>query len=107
MVDTFQFPAVNAPTPEGQISELVNYLIQFKETLEFALNNISTDNLSQDLVKILNSLGADIVQSNERRDEELTQVAHNSLTKSDVINIISDITFTVNFNTGYLEYATS
>ena len=107
MVDIFQFPNVNASTPEGQIAELVNYLVQFKETLEFALDNISADNLSQDLVAKLNSLGADIEQSNERRDEQITQVAQNSLTKSDVIKIISGITFKVNFTTGNLEYATS
>ena len=107
MVDIFQFPNVTASTPEGQVAELVNYLVQFKETLEFALGNISADNLSQDLVAKLNSLGADIEQSNERRDEQITQVAHNSLTKSDVINIISGITFKVNFTTGNLEYATS
>lgn len=116
MVDMLPFPRIIGNTPEEQIAEILNYLIQFKETLEFALMNISTDNLSPDLVKKLNELGANIEQSNVNREDELTQISHNSLTVSDVCNSdifksaveseISDITFNVNFNTGYLEYAT-
>lgn len=117
MVDLFQFPRLTGVTAEEQITEIVNYLIQFKETLEFALTNISTDNLSPDLIKKLNELGADIEKSNADRTDELTQFSSNSLTISDVCNSdllkdtigseISGITFNVNFNTGYLEYTTS
>ena len=118
MFDMFSFPSMPKGTPEEQVAELVNYLIQFKETLEFALNNISIDNLSPDLVNKLNELGAGIEKSNEDREDELTQVAVNGLTVSDVCN--SDLfklsvkaeaskytTFNVNFETGHLEYALS
>ena len=39
MVDMLPFPRIVGNTPEEQVSELYNYLIQFKETLEFALKN--------------------------------------------------------------------
>lgn len=116
MIDILPFPRISARTPEGKIAELENYLIQFKETLEFALVNISTDNLSADLVKKLNDLGADIEMSNKDREEEMAQVSTKSLTVSDVVNSdvfkssvdsrVSEITFSVNFATGQLEYAT-
>lgn len=117
MIDILPFPRINARTTEGKIAELENYLIQFKETLEFALMNISTDNLSADLVKKLNDLGANIQTSNKDRDEEMAQVsAKKSLTVYDVVNSdvfkasvdsrVSEITFSVNFATGQLEYAT-
>lgn len=116
MIDILPFPRINARTTEGKIAELENYLIQFKETLEFALMNISTDNLSADLVKKLNDLGADIEMSNKDREEEMAQVSTKSLTVSDVVNSdvfkssvdsrVSEITFSVNFATGQLEYAT-
>ena len=113
----FPFPRIIGNTPETQIAELVNYLVQFKETLEFALMNISTDNLSPELVNKLNDLGANIEKSNVDREDELTQISSNSLTISDVCNSdifktaieseVSGITFNVNFNTGYLEFTTS
>ena len=86
MIDTFPFPRITANTAEGQIAQLVDYMVQFKEILEFALMNISTDNLSPDLVAKLNELGANIEKSNEARTEEIAQVSNNSLTVSDVCN---------------------
>ncbi len=116
MVDIFPFPRIPSGNPESQIAELVNYLIQFKETLEFALMNISTENLSPDLLNKLNELGADIQTSNEAREEEMTQVSVNALTIPDVCNsdlfknvVKSEaskyVSFNVNFDTGHLEYA--
>ena len=86
MIDTFPFPRITANNPEGQIAQLVDYLIQFKEILEFALMNISTDNLSSDLIAKLNDLGADIERSKEERIENFAQVSNNALSVSDVCN---------------------
>lgn len=117
MYDMLPFPSVTAKTPEEQVVELTNYLIQFKETLEFILGNISVDNLSPELVQKLNDLGADVVTSAEEQTEQLSQIASKSLTVSDVINSdsfktsvqsqISNIKFTVNMDTGNLEYTTT
>jgi hypothetical protein len=114
MYDMLPFPSVTGKTPEEQVAELTNYLIQFKETLEFILGNISVENLSQELIQKLNDLGADVVKNSEERDEQLSQIANKSLTVSDVINSegfkasiqseISKIKFTVNMETGNLEY---
>jgi ACT domain-containing protein len=116
MVDMFPFPRIDGNTPEKQISELVSYLIQFKEALEFALMNISDENLSDSLVKKLNELGADIKRSNEDRENEITQISVNTLTIADVCESerlretieeqISNFGFAVNFETGELEYTT-
>lgn len=117
MQDIFPFPRITSNTSEGQIAELTSYLIQFKETLEFALMNISYDNLSPALVEKLNSLGADIEITRKSQEDELAQVSNKSLTVSDVINSklfqdevdnrVIDISFTVNFDTGKLEYSKS
>ncbi len=119
MFDMLPFPRVTeSKTEKQQIVELVSYLTQFKETLEFALMNISSDNLSPELVNKLNSLGADIERSNTVREDEVAQVKAQALTVSDVCNsdlfklaIESEtskyISFNVNFETGHLEYATS
>lgn len=118
MMDMLPFPRIIGDTPEKQIGELINYLIQFKETLEFALMNISTENLSLELVNKLNELGAGIERNNSERESELAQISHGaSITVFDVINSdafkallkseVSNIKFTVNFETGHLEYATS
>ena len=115
MVDMLPFPRVIGDTSEKQIAELVDYLIQFKETLEFALMNISTENLSPDLLRKLNELGANIEKSNTDREHEIAQVSKfSSITVSDVCNSeafkneienkILNLKFYVNFNTGNLEY---
>ena len=114
MYDMLPFPNLNAKTTEEQVAQINNYLIQFKETLEFILTNISAENLSQDLVDRLNTLGADIEKSIKDRDEQMEQVASKSLTVSDVINSaafssavkseVAELNFTVNFDTGNLEY---
>ena len=121
MYDVLPFPNIVASTTEELTSQINNYLIQFKESLEFALMNISTDNLSPDLIERLNTLGADIEKSIEERDDQIKQVANKTLSVSDVINspafsaaidsemdeIMTKIKFTVNFETGNLEYTTS
>ena len=86
MYDLFEYPTITSTEPEEQVKELVHYLVQFKEALEFALANISTDNLSADLVSKLNALGADVKRSNEEREEQIQQVVKNGLTANDVIN---------------------
>jgi hypothetical protein len=114
MYDILPFPNITATNINDLVAQANNYLMQFKETLEFALTNISTDNLSQDLIEKLNSLGADIEKSIEDRDDQIQQVSNQAITVSDVINSpsfvaavnnkISNIKFTINFNTGNLEY---
>lgn len=119
MVDAFPFPRITEETSEKQIKQLVDYLIQFKETLEFALTNISTENLSPELISKLNELGADIQKSNDAREEELAQLTVDTLTISDVCesNTFKDavksevkkhsVTINVNTETGHLEYYTA
>lgn len=109
MQDRLPFPHITATKPEEQLAQVKDYLFQFKEELEFVLSNINTDNLSQELVDKLNSLGADLEKEIEDRDEQFQQSV---LTVSDVINspafraeLASAIpTFKVNFQTGNLEY---
>ena len=111
MVDMLPFPNVTAKRPEEQVAELTGYLIQFKETLEFILTNISKENLSVDLLRTLESLGADVAKSNEERTDAMAQMASKALTVPDVINSAAfraaldrEYRFSVNFETGNLEY---
>ena len=80
MIDLLPFPRLSSSTPEKQIEDLYEYLIQLKEELEFILGNISKENLSSDLLKII---GGTSKQSSD-----------------------ADIIFAVNFSSGHLEYAT-
>lgn len=49
MRDILPFIRLTSKTPEGQISEIVFYLNQIKEDLEYILTNISMENLSPDI----------------------------------------------------------
>lgn len=120
MIDLLTFPRITGDTPDKKIEEVVNYLIQTKEALEFILQNISSENLSPELINRLNELGADIKKSDTDREEALAQLSKNNVlsiydvlnselfktsVKSEVTNKVSGITFTVNADTGHLEYA--
>ena len=117
MYDVLPFPDMPGKNTEEAVKQLYNYLIRFKETLEFILSNISIDNLSQDLVDRLNELGADIEKSQNNREDELQQISQKTLTVSDVINSdifdaavngkINGLQFSVNYDTGNLEYTTT
>ena len=113
MYDMLPFPNFNGKNAEEQVAQINNYLIQFKETLEFILSNITTDNLSQDLIDKLNTLGANVKKNEEDDDFQFQQVSQNTLTVSDVINseafklATQNIKFSVNFETGNLDYITS
>ena len=120
MFDIFNFPNINkSDKPEKQIEDIVNYLIQFKETLEFELANISLENLSPELTNKLDSLSSAIDHGVDGIKEEFSQRSTGNLTVSDVCNselfksyvktsvegeISKQLTFTVNFETGHLEY---
>lgn len=144
MYDMLPFPRIVGKTSEEQIAEINLYLIQFKETLEFILSNISTDNLSDELINKLNSLGAEIERKSQDVSDHVQQVSNKALTLYDVINSelfntavdnkgkevhsvleksldgklkemeesldesvkdeVDKVKFTVNFDTGLLEY---
>ena len=79
------FPMLRSTTPERQIEELVIYLVQLKEELEFILSNISEDNLSETLRKRLEGLGVSIGASNKNRKDELLQVTSRLISVRDVV----------------------
>ena len=121
MYDILPFPNINGVTLEEVNFQVNNYLTQLKETLEFALTDISVENLSQELVTKLNELGANIEENKENQEDQMSQVVNKSLSVSDVINSplfatsvsnevsekMDNVKFSVNFNTGNLEYITS
>lgn len=116
MLDKLPFPHITATKPEEQLTQLKDYLFRFKEELEFVLGNINVDNLSQELVDKLNSLGADVEKSNTDNDERIQQLSNKTLTVSDILNsslfsvaLKQEVgeqmpSFTINYETGQLEY---
>lgn len=87
MFDILPFPHITGNTTEEQIIQLQNYLIQLKEELEFILQNISIDNLSDEMQLKLASLNTDLQKSSKEQEEAIAQIASSrALTVSDVIN---------------------
>ena len=84
MYDILPFPNITATDTKEQVAQINNYLIQFKEELEFILTNIGEENLSDNLVQVLHSLQNNTQVSAD--DDTLQQIAQSSLKISDVIN---------------------
>lgn len=114
MFDTFPFLRITNGSPEEKIEQIVEYLVNFKEQLEFELRNIGTDNLSPDIVSALRVLGVDVQKNKEEQSSELGQVASRIITVDDVTNSekflttikneVSKVRFNINFENGHLEY---
>lgn len=85
MRDLLPFPLLRGKLPETQIEELVTYLVQLKEELEFILSNISEDNLSEGLKKRLNSFGKSIGANTTKSEDELLQVTSKILSVRDIV----------------------
>ena len=111
MMDLLPFPHITATEPREQLIQLKDYLYQFKEDLEFILSNLNENNLSQGLIDKLNSIGVGIDKDDDDVNDQLMQMSSN-ITVSDIINSTAFKmalnkkipTFSVNFETGQLEY---
>lgn len=86
VVDLFPFLRLMGDTPEKQIGEIVEYLMQFKEMVEFALGNISTDNLSPEFATKLSEIEGSVNQINKNREEDYAQIISKILKTSDIFN---------------------
>ena len=76
MLDMLPFLMTTSPTTEGQVKEIIDYLAQFKEQLEFVLSNISERNLSASLKQKLKDMDDSIKGAERYRKEELAQVSN-------------------------------
>lgn len=83
MLDMLPFLMTTSPTTEGQVKEIIDYLAQFKEQLEFVLSNISERNLSESLKQKLKDMDESIKRAERNRTEELAQVS-NKTSKEDI-----------------------
>ena len=84
MTDFLQFPIITANEPEKQIAQINNYLIQLKESLEFAFMGLSSENQS-----VANSLAKSLANANETREDQIQQVSSKVTSNAD--NISSSI----------------
>jgi hypothetical protein len=112
MYEVLPFPNVKGSSLEEVKIGINDYLIQLTETLEFILGDIGFDNLSQEVKEKIPenqmSIGTTVIE------DEFQQVASKTLTVSDVINSelfkkamtseLKKIKFTINYETGNLEY---
>ena len=86
MYDILPFPNITATEPEEQIVQINNYLIQLKEELEFALTNITSENLSQELRNALESNSKSADGFTTEQLSMLQQMSGKGVSVSDVVN---------------------
>jgi hypothetical protein len=128
--DTLPFPNITAKDAEERSKQTVDYLIQFKEELEFILNSIASGDYgrllsqpTQTTQTIISTAReesltvAEVVNSaafkasiNSIKEQTLEAVPKEvrakvaELLPAEVAKQMPDITFTVNFENGNLEY---
>jgi hypothetical protein len=84
MYDILPFPNITATDVKEQVVQINNYLIQFKEELEFVLTNLGEDNLSESLRQTINALSENT--HSDADEETLQQIVQSGLKITDVIN---------------------
>ena len=85
MIDALPFPHITAKDTPEQIKQINDYLVYFKESLEFILMNISADNLSSDLVDKLNRFDSEIETLKIVEENVIQQVSNKTITALEVI----------------------
>ena len=85
MYDMLPFPQITATDTKDQIKQINDYLMHFKESLEFILMNISADNLSSSLLDKLNKFEKEIEALNTVEENVIQQVSNKTITALDVI----------------------
>ena len=85
MYDALPFPHITAKDTKEQIKQIIDYLLFFRETLEFILMNISADNLSSDLLNKLNRFDEEIESLKKLEETVIQQVSNKTITASEVI----------------------
>lgn len=92
MFDILPFPNITAKDPEERIGQVVDYLLQFKEDLEFILTNLTTENLSPELQAKIASVKSSTDVFTAEQTEQLSQMKGSSggggggISVSDVLN---------------------
>ena len=80
------FPNISGNTSAEKIEQLIVYLIQLKEELEYILSNISLDNLSSDVIEKIESANVNIKKTENTQEEQIQQLLNYVLTVDDVLN---------------------
>ena len=122
MFDILPFPNITAKEPEERISQVVDYLLQFKEDLEFILTNLTTDNLSPELQAKINSVKPDKDVFSDDQMEQLSQMkggisvfdvlnsaafkAYSDSVDEKIDSVLDGISFYLDYTTGELYYKT-
>lgn len=85
MFDILPYPQITGETPEEQVKELYDYLLRLKEELEFILQNIGSDNLSEEFQKKLSVLGIEVRTASSDAQDAQTIAKNSGITVDDVI----------------------
>lgn len=85
MIDVLPFPHITAKDTQEQIKQINEYLVYFKESLEFILMNISEDNLSSELLIKLNRFNDEIETLKAVEENVIQQVSNKTITATEVI----------------------
>lgn len=85
MID-LPFPPILNGEPEEQIQLIYNYLFQMKESLEFTIDNIGSDNLSTQLIVQIETIQSMIKSANESAEHAQIMAQKNGITIEDVIS---------------------
>ncbi len=87
MFDILPFPNITATDAKERTTQIVEYLFQFREELEFLLTNITTENLSPELRSRIASYKTTDEVFTDAQNEQLKQMAgHGGASVSDVMN---------------------
>lgn len=84
MID-LPFPPILNGEPEEQIQLIYNYLFQLKESMEFTIDNIGSDNLSTQLIGQIETIQSMIKSANESAEHAQSMAQKNGITVQDVV----------------------
>lgn len=80
------FPNVGGNNDTERIEQIVAYLLQLRDELDFILSNITLDNLSKEVLEKIESVNQNIKKTEETQEDQIQQVLNSVLKVDDVLN---------------------
>ena len=114
MFDILPFPNITAKETDERVAQVIDYLLQFKEDLEFILTNLTSENLSPELQSKIASLKTSSELFTDEQSEQISQTAKKGgvtavdiLSSTEFIKYAEDATAYVNRKVDDLDYIVS
>ena len=85
MLNLLPFPNINGNNDTEKIEQIIAYLMQLKEEVEYSLTHITLDDLTEEVKNKIESVNQNIKETESTQEEQIQQLLNSVLKVDDVL----------------------